>query len=179
LPDQRVGARQEARHRELRDVLGDLEHAQQAVVALLLDRDARRGDEREPLDAVRELDRRLGRDEAAHRVADDRGGVDVEPLEQRVEPAAVARDRDLLARHRRLAEARQVHRDDAMRLHERGDVLQPVLPRAGQAVDEDERRAGADVEDVGGPALDLHPRQMVAPRDLGPVPHTLVPTRFP
>src|SRR3712207_5054471 len=124
--------------------------------------------EREPLDAMRELDRRLGRDEAAHRVADDRGGLDLEHLEELVEPAAVAGDGDLLLRHLRAPEARQVDGDAAVVARELGELLEPVLPRAREPVDEDERRALSDLDEVDGLAFDVHPALVTPPLDVHP-----------
>ena len=127
--------------------------------AQVRDRDPRRGDEARALDALRVLDLQLGGHEAAHRVADDDARAELELLAERVDLARVVRDRDLLARHLGVAEPGQVHRDAAPLLREVGQVLEPVLPAAGEAVDEDDRRpvAGADVHVVHPLALDLGP----------------------
>jgi len=68
-------------------------------------------DEHQALHALGERDRELGGDEPAHRVADDRRGVYSELVEQTVQQARIARDRDSLARHGGVAEAGEVHRD--------------------------------------------------------------------
>jgi hypothetical protein len=134
----------------------------------MLDREPGRADEHELLDARGEADRHLGPDEAAHRVADDHGPLDPERVQQLVDDAAVARDRDLLGGHGGVAEPRQVHRDDAVVAGEVGDVLQPVDPCARQAVDEDERIPFADVDGVDGRARHLHPALVLAPVDVHP-----------
>src|SRR5215210_4677647 len=58
-----------------------------------------------------------------------------------------------------------------MLLGEVGEVLEPVLPRAGQPVDEDDRQtvARTDVHVVDPLPLDLGPVKMLAPVDLAPV----------
>ena len=81
---------------------------------MLMGGDAGGRDEHQALDALGKGDRELGRDEAAHRVADDRRRVDPELVEQAVEHARVAGDRDLLGGHRRVPEAGQVDRDHAV-----------------------------------------------------------------
>ena len=62
---------------------------------------------------VANADRQLQPDEPAHRVADDDRARDAQRAQQLVDRRRVARDRDLLPRHRRRAEPRQVHRDAA------------------------------------------------------------------
>ena len=142
---------------------------QHRLVALVLDRRPGGADQHELLHSGRELQRDLGADEAAHRVADDHRAIDAERVQQLVDDPPVAGDRDLLGRHRRMPEARQVHRDDAMRAGEVGDVLQPVDPGARQPVDEHDRIALADVDHVDRGARDLDPALVLAPVDVQPL----------
>jgi hypothetical protein len=168
-PRELVAARHDAREQHLAGLLGAVQQVHRAVVALVLDRDPRGGDEHEPLDALGEADRQLGADEPAHRVADHRDGVEAELVEQRVEPAPVAGDRDLLGGHLGEAEARQVDGDRAAAgVGDRREVLQPVLPRAAQPVDEEDRRARPDLDEVGRPPRDAHPALVLAPVDVEP-----------
>ena len=164
-----VRARGDVTEREEDDVLGAVAQARGALRADRLDAQAGRRDEHEPLDALRVLDRQLGADEAAHRVADDPRLVDVELLHQLVDRVGVAADRDLLGGHLGLAEAGQVDGDHAMVAGEEGNLLEPVLPAARQPVDEDHRRAGADVDDVHPAILDAHPAQVLLPVDVHPL----------
>ena len=89
------------------------------------------GDKHEALDPLRKGDRQLGGDEAAHRVADERRGVDLELAQQSIEQAGVAGDRDLLGGHRRVSEAGQVERQHAVLARKHGQLLEPVGPTAG------------------------------------------------
>ena len=75
--------------------------------------DSGRRDQHQLVDPLRELDRDLRRDEAAHRVADHVDLAELEFLAERVHAAAVARDRDLIARHRGEAVTGQVGCDHA------------------------------------------------------------------
>ena len=123
-----VGARGEPPAAEREDVLDTAQDRHRAVAVHFLGGQAGGRDEDELGDPGRELDRHLGADEAAHRVADDGGLLDVELVEQFVDDLGVEPDRDVLGRHRRLAEARQVEGDHPPEPHEVRDVLQPVLP---------------------------------------------------
>src|SRR5829696_1368812 len=70
-------------------------------------------DEHEALDPFGELDGKLGGDEATHRVADEDRGAEPEVRAEGIDSARVTGDRDVLARHVRLAEAGQIGRDHA------------------------------------------------------------------
>ena len=111
------------------------------------------GHQHQLLEPVRLGGRGLGRDEAAHRVADHGAVAHPQRLAEVVQQAPVALDRDLPFGHRRVAEPGQVERQNPMLAGEVGDVLEPVLPRAREAVDEDDRHPGAraqlDVVDPG------------------------------
>ena len=154
---------------EQRDGAG--ERARRAACEVHL-RDAGRGDEHQALGDVRPRDRDLRRDVAAHRVADEHRGRQIEPVAELGDHAPVVGDRDVLVGHRREPEARQVERDDAPRLGEPRDVLEPVLPLAAEPVDEDDRTVAAllaevDVVDLGPEELDL--LQLGHPVDRAPV----------
>ena len=107
----------------------------------LLGREPRRRHEHQPVHARVERQRELGADEAAHRAADDGDALDAERVAHRVDGLRIALDRDRLGRHLRRAEARQVERDAAVRVHERRDVEQEDLPVRAPAVQEQQRRA--------------------------------------
>ena len=62
--------------------------------------------------------------------------ADLDRVAEAVQEPPVALDRDLPGRHRAVAEARQVERDHPMGAGEVGEVLEPVLPRAREPVDE-------------------------------------------
>ena len=115
--------------------------------------------------------RGLGRDEAAHRVPDHGAVAHPQRLAEVVQQAPVALDRDLPFGHRRVAEPGQVERQHPMLAGEVGDVLEPVLPRAREAVDEDDRDPGAGAElrvvDPGAFHLDL--ANVGSPVDLEPL----------
>ena len=117
----------------------------------------------------READRQLGADEAAHRVADDaRRASTPSSSSSASTERAVAGDRDLLRGHLRRAEAGQVEGDDAVRASEVRELLEPVLPGAREAVDEDDRQlgaAGAEVDHVDPGAGDADPALVLAPVD--------------
>ncbi len=159
-------AKPAARIRAVRRSVG--RRAQRARV--VIGGDAGGGDEHEPLDALRERDRELRADEAAHRVADHRCGVDPERVQHAVEDARVAGDRDLARGHRRVAEAGQVERDHAALLREHRQLLQPVLPGPGEPVHEHHRRqlSGAERDHVDGAALHGDPALVLAPVDVQP-----------
>ena len=108
------------------------------------------------------------RDEATHRVADDRRRVDPQLAQQAVEQPRVAGDRDLLGGHRRVPEPGQVERHHAMLAREHRQLLEPVGPAARQPVDEHQRLARSGVRAAGhasgpssivftGCAVDDHP----------------------
>ncbi len=83
--------------------------------ARLLAPQRRGGHEHEALDALGMGDRHLRRDEPAHRAADERGGAgDAERVDDGVDRARVAGDRDRLRGHLRMSEAGEVERDDAV-----------------------------------------------------------------
>src|SRR4029453_2964027 len=110
------------------------------VVPLTKSRAPRGRHEHELLHPARMADRGLGGDESAHRVAHQRGAFDADLPEEGVHEAAVAGDADLLPRQLREAEAGEVNRDDAMPFGEPRDVLEPVLPAPGEAMDEHDWR---------------------------------------
>ena len=72
--------------------------------------------------------------------------------EQRIHDLRVAGHRDRLGGHRRMAEAGEVHRDDAMARAQRAHLFQPVGPAAGQTVDEHDRRARSATRRCSPPA---------------------------
>jgi hypothetical protein len=164
----RAGADERGPRRQQR--LPVAKQSEDPVVALVLHGETRRADEHERLDPRRVLDRDLGGDEPAHRVAHEDGRSDPELLEQRVDEPAVARDRDLVRRHLGRAEPGKVEGDDAMsRRREVGEVLEPVLPRAREPVDEHHRRlALAQLDDVDLPPVDLHEPPARLPGDVHP-----------
>ena len=115
---------------KMQDVLEPLEHAQHRLVALVLverpaaltstSRSTRSGNwiaTSAPMKPPIELPTITARSMP-------------ERVEQLVDDPPVAGDRDLLGRHRRMAEARQVQRDHAVVAGEVRDVLQPVLTRS-------------------------------------------------
>jgi len=73
------------------------------AVSLVLDADSRRGHQHQTLDASGKGDGRLGRDEAAHRVAHQRRRLDAQDPAQIVEDLGVGADGYLLLWHRRVA----------------------------------------------------------------------------
>ena len=127
------------------------------------------GDQHQLVDAVRLGDRHLGGDEAAHRVADDRGVVDPELLAEVAQEGAVGLDRDVPRGHRAGAEAGQVERDHPVVAREDRDLLEPVLPRAREPVDEDDRRALAHLDVVDPRPDDVDLAAVRRPVDLEPL----------
>ena len=113
---------------------------------------------------------RLDRDEAAHRVADQGRALDPELLAEVV---------DAGGRRRACRSARRASgwpRSRAGRARspggpraEVGQVLQPVLPAAGDAVDEDDRLALADLDVVDARPGQLDPLQVLPPVDPRPL----------
>ncbi len=104
--------------------------------------------------------------------------IELPTIEQRSIPSSLAEvademaisgDRDLPRRHRARPETRQVERDDPVGAGEVRDVLQPVLPAPGEAVDEDQRGALShfDVVDPRPDYVDLP--KMLAPVDPQPL----------
>src|SRR5262249_50278431 len=108
--------------------------------------DARRADQCEAVEAARHRRYRLGRDEPAHRVPDQRGAFEAELLAKVVNQATVGRNVDLPTGHWAGPEAGQVERDRAATAAEVGEGLQPVLPAAGDPVDENDWLALADLD---------------------------------
>ncbi len=132
--------------------------------------DARRGDEDEPLDPLGLVDGHLGGDEAAHGVADEGAGLDPQRRAEVLEQLPVAGDRDLaVGGHRARPETGEIqrHRPVAAVGHRR-HVLEPVLPAAAEAVDEDDRRTLADLGVVDPLGADLDRVEMLPPVDPHP-----------
>ena len=99
-------------------------------------------DEHEPLDPLGELVGELHRDPAAHRVADHRRALVAERGQQVAQPARVGAERVVAARLGRAAVAEQVRRDHRVALGQRRDHLAPGVGARGDAVDEQQHRAG-------------------------------------
>src|SRR5918995_2439433 len=127
------------------------------------------GEQHELLDPVRLGDRDLGRDEATHRVPDQGALLHLQLAAELVHEPPVVADRHFPRRHRAVAEARQVERDHAMVAGEIRDVLEPVLPTAGEPVNEHDRAAAlAHLAVVHARPRDIHLTQMLAPIDPQP-----------
>jgi hypothetical protein len=77
------------------------------------------GDQRQPLDPLRELPEELHRDTGAERVADDGRPVHSDRDEQVADRGGVGAERVVAARRRRVAVADQVGRDHPMAVGER------------------------------------------------------------
>ena len=132
--------------------------------------EARRRDQDQAVEAARLRQHRLGGDQAAHRVADQRRfRADLELLAEVVQHAPVGGHVDRPGGHRAGAEAGQVEGDGAVGAAEVGEVFQPGLPGAGQAVDEDDRLALADLGVVDGRPRQLEPVHVRPPVDPQPV----------
>ena len=103
-------------------------------------------------------DGQLGRDEAAHRVADQLHRAERQSVEHSLDTARVVGDRDVPGRQLGLAEAGQIEGHGAPVARGRGHILQPVLPRAAEAVDEYERRSLplSEGHHVDRPPVDRH-----------------------
>ena len=120
------------------------------------DRDPGRVDEGQRVDALGMGDGQLGGDEAAHRVADEVDRPDAERRRAPLDAAGVVGDRDVAGRasRTRRSPGRSSAITAALASKER-HVLQPVLPRPAQAVDEHHRGPGALAErddvDPAGP----------------------------
>jgi hypothetical protein len=94
------------------------------------------------------------------------------PLAELLDAAREAADRDLLARHVGEPVARQVDRQHATLGRPARDVLEPVVPRAAEAVDVEQRlvvAVVAIVDVVDRAAADLDLMDVLAPVDLAPV----------
>ena len=115
-----------------------------------------------------EGDRQLRGDEPAHRVAHEGGGRDARASHTLLHEAGVAGDRDRPAGIGEAPKPGRSTRDHAMRAREVGDVLEPVLPTAGEAVHEQQRRAGAELDDVGRRPVHLDPALVRRPVDVQP-----------
>ena len=126
------------------------------------------GHQHEALYALGVADRQLGRDVASHRVADHRRRAHAKGLQECVDDPRVAADRDLVAWHRRLAEPGQVDRDHPPLGREHRQLLEPVLPGAGQTMDEQQRWPAPELDHVDRSALDGDPALMLAPVDVEP-----------
>ena len=127
-------------------------------------------DERQLVDPLRVGDRHLRGDEAAHRVAHQRAAIDPHPLAEVANEAAVGRE----SRSPRAASGwpRSPGRSSAITRWVRakwGMCLQPVLPGAREAVDEDDRGAFAHLDVVDARADHIDRPQMVAPVDPQPL----------
>jgi hypothetical protein len=133
-------------------------------------REARGRDEDQALDALREVDRQLGADQAAHRVAHEGRGVHPELAADLVDDARVAGDRDVLLGHRRRPESGEVEGDDPVVLGEHRNLLEPVLPAPTEAVHEEDGRPLAERDDVDRRVLGDEPTQVLAPVDGHPGP---------
>ena len=137
-------------------------------------RDARRGDEHEPRHPLRELDRHLGGDVAAHRVADE---VDLRRARACRHSAFTHRPYRVIVISSSSSgsgvspKPGQVHRHDAPVLREPRDVLEPVLPLAAEPVHEHDRLpvAGPDVHVVERDPVDLDRLQLAHPVGVAPV----------
>ena len=88
-------------------------------IGLTVAAEAAAGDQREPLDALRELVEELHRHAAAERVPDDRRALDADRGEQVADARRVRAERVVAARRRGVAVADEVGRDDRVRRRER------------------------------------------------------------
>ena len=100
-------------------------------------------DQHQALDALRELVAQLHRDPAAHRVADDGRGGDVEGDHDVAQPAGERAERVVAARLGRRAVPEQVGRDHRVVLGQLREDLAPRPQARRDAVDEQQRRARA------------------------------------
>ncbi len=122
--------------------------------------DAARADQDQPLDQLRELVGELHGHATAERVADDGDPFDVQDAEQVAHAVGVRRDRIVRPRLVRLAVAQQIGRDDGEPLRELGLHGAPRRRVVADAVDQQDRRAGAGDPErapvaVNGPELQL------------------------
>ena len=95
--------------------------------------------------------------------------VDVERVEQGVEVAGVAGDRDRLGRHRRVAEAGKIDGDDAVASRANtGSCSSQLGQEPDEAVDEEQRRPLAQLHEVDRRIVYNCPVLMLAPVDVQP-----------
>lgn len=135
----------------------------------LLGREAGGVDEHQSLHKTGVADRKLRGDEPAHRVSDDGRRLDSQLAADGGDRRGIGGNRDRIAWHLRRTEPGQVQRDHAMLAGGGRNVRKPVLPAATQPMDEHERRAVAQLDQIDPASAHVHPTLTRRPVDPPPI----------
>ena len=113
-------------------------------------------DQHDPLGQFGELVGKLHRDAAAEAVSDDRDPFDPQHGQQIAHPVGVPAQRVVGARFGRLAVAEQIGRDDRVMAGQQSDDRIPGVVVAGHAVQQQQRRPRAELDEGAPMAVHRH-----------------------